>query len=71
MRFPLTFLNTLQETLYDNIEIFYPADYDHGNLLEHSGKLKVLGNLLRNIKTRDSGEHVVVVSNYTQVCYHD
>ncbi|CAB4044597.1 Hypothetical predicted protein, partial [Paramuricea clavata] len=53
------------ETLYDDLQMYYPRDYD-ANISEHSGKLKVLENLLGNIKTHTPGEHVVVVSNYTQ-----
>ena len=53
------------ETLYDDLQTYYPLDYDP-NISEHSGKLKVLENLLQNIKTHAPGERVVVVSNYTQ-----
>ena len=57
---------SFQETLYDDLHMYYPLDYDP-NINDHSGKLKVLANLLGNIRTHSPGERVVVVSNYTQV----
>ena len=44
--------------------MYYPRDYD-ANISEHSGKLKVLENLLGNIKTHTPGEHVVVIKLYS------
>ena len=56
-----------QETLYDDLQAYYPPDFDP-NSSEHSGKLKVLDNLLKNIRGNSPAERVVLVSNYTQVC---
>ncbi|XP_028396792.1 DNA repair and recombination protein RAD54B-like [Dendronephthya gigantea] len=53
------------ESLYDDLQAYYPPDIDP-NSSDHSGKLKVLDNLLGKICANNPAERVVVVSNYTQ-----
>ncbi|XP_046840079.1 DNA repair and recombination protein RAD54B-like [Xenia sp. Carnegie-2017] len=53
------------DALYEDLQSLYPTNYNP-DCSQHSGKLKVLENLLRIIRENSFQERVVVVSNYTQ-----
>ena len=60
-------LFVLQNSLKLSVLEHYPSDFDSTKCnVEHSGKLKVLSNMLHHLHSKTK-EKIVLVSNYTQV----